>query len=152
MCATTSWIAQRTGDTISRHAEPGARTIRRVTAEGLEPATEFAVLAESDLAPDVHSRDFQGFLCGAVGVRSFLSTWPPAAASACTGIRTRRSSSSRRGRATYTVGSTSLEVRAPKIVVVRPGVPHKFINSGDGPLRQVDIHVTERFVTDWLES
>jgi hypothetical protein len=30
-------------------------------------------------------------------------------------------------------------------------VPHRFVNSGDGPLRQVDIHEGERFDTEWLE-
>jgi len=56
------------------------------------------------------------------------------------------------GRATYVVGSTTLEVRAMQIVIVPPGTPHKFVNSGEGPLRQVDIHVSRRFITEWLEA
>jgi hypothetical protein len=35
-------------------------------------------------------------------------------------------------------------------VVVAAGLPHKFVNSGIGRLRQVDVHASERFVTEWL--
>jgi quercetin dioxygenase-like cupin family protein len=37
-------------------------------------------------------------------------------------------------------------------IVVPPNTPHRFVNSGDGPLRQIDIHVSSRFVTEWLED
>lgn len=30
--------------------------------------------------------------------------------------------------------------------------PHKFMNTGDQPLRQVNIHVSMQIVTDWLED
>jgi hypothetical protein len=30
-------------------------------------------------------------------------------------------------------------------------VPHKFVNRGEGRLSQVDIHASDRFVTEWLE-
>ena len=56
------------------------------------------------------------------------------------------------GSATYTVGSTTLEAKAGQIVIVPPDTPHKFINSGDKPLRQVDIHLSQRFITHWLED
>jgi hypothetical protein len=29
---------------------------------------------------------------------------------------------------------------------------HGFVNSGDGPLRQVNIHASPRFVTEWIEQ
>ncbi len=29
---------------------------------------------------------------------------------------------------------------------------HKFVNTGLGPLRQIDIHTNDRFVTEWLEE
>jgi mannose-6-phosphate isomerase-like protein (cupin superfamily) len=56
------------------------------------------------------------------------------------------------GRATYTVGSETVEARAGQVLMVQPGVPHKFVNSGDGRLRQIDIHANDRFVTEWLEG
>ena len=56
------------------------------------------------------------------------------------------------GQATYTVGTTALEVTAGHVVIVPAEVPHKFINSGQGRLRQVDIHVSPHFITKWLED
>ena len=56
------------------------------------------------------------------------------------------------GAATFTVGSASLEAHAGQVIVVPAGAPHKFQNTGDRPLRQVDIHVSKEFITDWLEE
>ena len=55
------------------------------------------------------------------------------------------------GRSTFTVGSVTIEAEAGKIVVVRPGVAHKFVNSGPARLRQIDIHASPKFITEWLE-
>ena len=38
-----------------------------------------------------------------------------------------------------------------RVLVAPAGVAHKFVNSGDGPLRQVDIHVSPSFSTEWLD-
>ena len=48
------------------------------------------------------------------------------------------------GEATFTVGEETIKVGAGQIVVAPAGVPHKFVNSGSGPLRQVDIHPSGR--------
>jgi mannose-6-phosphate isomerase-like protein (cupin superfamily) len=56
------------------------------------------------------------------------------------------------GEATLTAGDERRVVRAGEIVIVPPGVPHAFVNSGDGPLRQIDIHVSPRFDTEWLDE
>ena len=56
------------------------------------------------------------------------------------------------GAATYTVGTTTLEARAGQIIIVEAETPHKFVNSGEGKLRQVDIHLSKRFITHWLED
>ena len=55
------------------------------------------------------------------------------------------------GRATFRVGLATVDVAAPRILVVAAGVPHGFVNSGEGRLRQVDIHLSDRIVTEWLE-
>jgi mannose-6-phosphate isomerase-like protein (cupin superfamily) len=55
------------------------------------------------------------------------------------------------GTATFTVGDETMEVKAGRAVVVSAGVPHKFVNTGTERLRQVDIHASDRFVTEWLE-
>jgi mannose-6-phosphate isomerase-like protein (cupin superfamily) len=55
------------------------------------------------------------------------------------------------GNATFTAGEETIEVSGRQ-VVVPAGVPHKFVNSGTGRLRQLDIHASDRFVTEWLEE
>jgi mannose-6-phosphate isomerase-like protein (cupin superfamily) len=40
---------------------------------------------------------------------------------------------------------------AGQMVIVPGGVPHAFHNSGEGQLRQIDIHLNARFETEWLE-
>ena len=54
------------------------------------------------------------------------------------------------GEATFTLGDEQRVVTAGAVVVAPPGVPHRFVNSGTGRLRQVDIHEHPRFDTEWL--
>jgi mannose-6-phosphate isomerase-like protein (cupin superfamily) len=56
------------------------------------------------------------------------------------------------GEATFTVDGEQKEVRAGDILVARAGQAHSFVNSGTGPLRQVDIHLSPTFSTEWLEQ
>jgi mannose-6-phosphate isomerase-like protein (cupin superfamily) len=56
------------------------------------------------------------------------------------------------GEATFTAGDKVIEACGGQVVVVPAEVPHKFVNSGTGRLRQVDIHASERFITEWLED
>jgi mannose-6-phosphate isomerase-like protein (cupin superfamily) len=50
------------------------------------------------------------------------------------------------GRATIIVGDEQREVRAGGIVVIPAGTPHKFVNSGETILRQIDVHASPRFI------
>ena len=56
------------------------------------------------------------------------------------------------GQSRFTVGAHTVEARAGQIIIVRAGVPHKFVNVGEGRLRQIDIHPSATFITEWLES
>src|SRR5438270_616483 len=56
------------------------------------------------------------------------------------------------GAATYTVGSEALEAHAGQIIIVPASTPHKFVNTGQTQLRQVDIHLSPEYITEWLES
>ena len=56
------------------------------------------------------------------------------------------------GVATYVVGTTTLQARAGQIIIAQAYTPHQFVNSGEGKLRQVDIHLSKRFITQWLED
>ena len=55
------------------------------------------------------------------------------------------------GSVTFTAEDETIEATGGQVVVVPAGVAHKFTNSGTGRLRQVDIHASARFVTEWLE-
>jgi len=50
------------------------------------------------------------------------------------------------GCATITVGDETREVRAGGIAVIPAGTPHRFINSGDTVLRQIDVHASPKFI------
>ena len=56
------------------------------------------------------------------------------------------------GNATFTAGEETIDVSGGQVVVVPAGMAHKFVNSGEERLRQVDIHASDRFVTEWLED
>ena len=50
------------------------------------------------------------------------------------------------GSATITIGDETREVKAGGIVVIPANTPHRFVNSGDILLRQVDIHASPNFI------
>jgi mannose-6-phosphate isomerase-like protein (cupin superfamily) len=56
------------------------------------------------------------------------------------------------GQATFTVGSETIVASAGQIVIAPAHVPHRFVNSGTGTLRQVDIHTSPRFITTWYDE
>jgi mannose-6-phosphate isomerase-like protein (cupin superfamily) len=56
------------------------------------------------------------------------------------------------GEATFTDGVDERVVRGGEVVIVSPDQPHAFLNSGAGRLRQIDVHLNSRFVTEWLDG
>lgn len=110
------------------------------------------LLNKEDLEHDGNSHDFQGYLHGNTHLSFLWVDMPPGG-----GPRLHKHPYEEvfivlEGRATFTVGSTVLEATAGQILVAPADTPHKFINSGEGPLRQIDIHASERFITEWLED
>ena len=55
------------------------------------------------------------------------------------------------GEATFTLGEEQRVAGAGDVVVAPAGTPHRFVNTGNGRLRQVDIHEHPRFETEWLD-
>ena len=55
------------------------------------------------------------------------------------------------GRATFHGPDGDLEVEAGNVVLVPAGEPHGFESAGDGRLSQVNIHVSPRMLSQWLE-
>jgi mannose-6-phosphate isomerase-like protein (cupin superfamily) len=56
------------------------------------------------------------------------------------------------GVATFTLDGEQIEARAGDILVARAGQAHAFVNSGTENLRQIDIHVSPTFSTEWLSD
>ncbi len=56
------------------------------------------------------------------------------------------------GRCMFHVDGNEFDAVAGDIVIARAGAAHRFVNTGDGPLRQVDIHVSPSFATEWLNE
>jgi mannose-6-phosphate isomerase-like protein (cupin superfamily) len=56
------------------------------------------------------------------------------------------------GRGRITVGDQERDLTAGDIVIIPPETPHRFVNTGTGPLRQIDIHGSARFIQTDLES
>lgn len=50
------------------------------------------------------------------------------------------------GRASLTIGDETRDVTAGDIAIVPANTPHRFVNSGDATLRQIDIHASPRFI------
>ena len=55
------------------------------------------------------------------------------------------------GRATVTIGDQIRQGKAGDIAVVPAHTPHRFVNSGDTVLRQIDVHTSPKFIETNLE-
>ncbi len=113
-----------------------------------EDATGYP-LVERDQLPD---SELQGYLFGGANVCLIFVDMEPG-----DGPRLHRHAYEEifivlEGQARYTVGSETVDARAGHGLIVQLRVPHKFVNLGSCPLRQIDIHASDRFVTEWLEA
>lgn len=50
------------------------------------------------------------------------------------------------GHASITAGNETRDVQAGGIVVIPANTPHRFVNSGDTILRQIDVHASPKFI------
>ena len=56
------------------------------------------------------------------------------------------------GQVAFVAADEEIRAGPGDIVIVPPNTPHAFTSSGDGRLRQIDIHVSPSFSTEWLQS
>jgi mannose-6-phosphate isomerase-like protein (cupin superfamily) len=54
------------------------------------------------------------------------------------------------GEVTVVAGEREIVARDGDVVLIPADTPHAFTNTGDGPLRQIDIHLSASFDTTWL--
>ena len=105
----------------------------------------------NELPADVISRDFVGERFGGVGACVIFVDAPPGG-----GPKLHRHPYVEllivlEGTATFRDGSGEREVAAGEMAVVEANQPHAFTNTGEGTLRQIDVHLSPRFITEWLE-
>lgn len=110
------------------------------------------VLDRTALMPSDTAYEFEGDDYGAIGASVIVVDAPPGS-----GPKLHKHPYAEifvvlEGQATFTAGEDVIEAVGGQIVVVPAGVPHKFVNSGTGPLRQVDIHPSGQFITEWLDD
>ena len=106
---------------------------------------------QDQLARDVISRDFIGDKFGGVGACVIFVDAPPGE-----GPKLHRHPYVEllivlEGTATFRDGKSERVVSAGEMAVVDANQPHAFTNTGEGTLRQIDVHLSPRFVTEWLE-
>jgi mannose-6-phosphate isomerase-like protein (cupin superfamily) len=102
------------------------------------------IIAKEELPYGAIAHKFEGHRYGDVNVSFFLVDSPPGGGPVLHTHPYEEIFVTLEGEATFTVGDATIEVSAGQIVVAPAGVPHKFVNSGSGPLRQVDIHPSGR--------
>lgn len=111
------------------------------------------VLEAGDLTPTESSLAFVGGEHGGgVGISFFLFDAPPGRGPGLHRHDYAEVFIVQEGEANFTVGDRERTVRAGQVVVVPAGVEHAFKGTGEGRLRQVDIHLSPRFVTEWLPA
>ncbi|HEX5505562.1 MAG TPA: cupin domain-containing protein [Thermomicrobiales bacterium] len=126
--------------------------VSRQDAGPAPPPRRARVLARADLPHTETSYEFAGYDHGEIGASVIVIDAPPGS-----GPRLHRHPYTEvfvvlEGQATFIAGEDVLEAGCGQVVVVPAGVPHKFVNSGPGRLRQVDIHPSGRFITEWLDG
>ena len=118
----------------------------------MEPGVNYTILERNDLSYDGNTYEFIGSQHQDTEVSFIWVDMPPGG-----NIRLHKHPYKeifiiQEGVGMFTVGSTTLEAHAGQIIIVPADMPHKFMNLSDKQLKQVDIHLSRQFITDWLED
>jgi len=112
----------------------------------------YRVVTSKELPLDGTAHEFQGYRYGDISVSFLLVDAPPGSGPKLHKHPYEEVFVVQEGQATFTVGESTVKASGGQIIVVPAGMPHNFVNSGNGLLRQVDIHAAGRMVTEWLED
>ena len=113
---------------------------------------DYIILNREELPRDGQTYEFEGFRHKNTEVSFIWVDMPPGGAVRLHQHPYQEIFVIQEGTATFTIGDITLEARAGQIIIVPVDTPHKFMNSGDRQLRQVDIHLSRQFITQWLET
>lgn len=112
----------------------------------------YTIVNNQDLPGNSRSYQFEGELQGAVNLSFFLNATPPGHGPALHKHPYEEIFIVQAGQLVFTVDDDTVTVGEGQIVIVAAGTPHKFINSTAQVARHVDIHVSKRMITTWLEE
>ena len=112
----------------------------------------YLILDRDDLPRDGNTYEFEGFQHQDTEVSFIWVDMPPGGSVRLHKHPYKEILIIQEGVSTFTVGSETLEARAGQVIIVPAETPHKFMNSSDKRLKQVDIHVNKEFITHWLEE
>src|SRR5262245_29464021 len=108
------------------------------------------VVNEADLPLSNIAREFVGDDHGGLGMTFLLVDAPPGRGPSLHRHPYAEILIVQEGEVTVTDGEVERVIGAGDVAVIPAGEPHAFTNTGDGPLRQIDIHLSPRFETEWL--
>jgi mannose-6-phosphate isomerase-like protein (cupin superfamily) len=117
-----------------------------------EAKMNYTMVNKDELPRDGNTSEFEGYQYGETHLSFLWVDLPPGGGPRLHSHPYEEVFLVQEGQATFTVGSTVLEVKAGHILIVPAGVPHTFLNSGEGRLGQIDIHRSPQFITQWLED
>lgn len=112
----------------------------------------YRIVNNQELPGNSSSYQFEGALHGAANVSFFLSATPPGHGPALHKHPYEEIFIVQAGQLVFTVDNDTVTADEGQIVIVATGTPHKFINSTAQVARHVDIHVSKRMITTWLEE
>ncbi len=110
------------------------------------------VIANEELPYSGTAHTFEGYRYGDANVSFFLAEGPPGSGPKLHAHPYEEVFVVQEGALSFTVGDAAVEAPSGHIVVVPAGVPHKFVNSGTGHARHIDIHTSGRMTTEWLDD
>jgi len=110
------------------------------------------IIDANELPHSETAHRFEGDLYDDAGVSFFLINAPPGGGPSLHTHPYEEVFVIQDGQVTFTVDGSTIEAKAGQIVVVPAGVPHKYVNSGAGRSRHIDIHTSGRMSTEWLEE
>ena len=117
---------------------------------GLYPRSMVQIISQDELPLSNIAREFVGAEHGGVGVCVIFVDAPPG-----TGPNLHKHPYEElfivlEGEVTFSAEDGEAQAGPGDVVVVPADTPHAFTNTGEGRLRQIDIHVSPEFSTEWL--
>jgi mannose-6-phosphate isomerase-like protein (cupin superfamily) len=118
----------------------------------METSLKYTAMHRDDLPRDGNTFEFEGFRFSDTEVSFIWVDMPPGGT-----IRLHQHPYTeifiiQEGVSTFVVGDSTMQAGAGQIIIVPSNVPHKFSNTSNTRLKQVDIHVSKQFITQWLEE